>query len=236
MVQFTWRGLAAGALACVPFLFGALGFGLAFGLAASQAGLGIPETVAMSALVFAGASQFTAVALWQDPIPALAVVSAVALVNARHLIMGATLAPWLGGLRRRASWASLFFLVDETWALSLTRFKRAEIDDATIDAAFLLGGGLLMWLGWVSASFAGRTFGDLLVDPTRFGLDFVGLALFLALMALFWTGRAMLLPWLAAAAAGLVAYQHLPLGWHALLGALAGAITAALLGRKPENA
>ena len=236
MVQFTWRGMISGALACVPFLFGALGFGLAFGLAASEAGLGVAETVAMSALVFAGASQFTAIALWQDPVPALAVVSAAALVNARHLIMGATLAPWLGRLRRRASWTSLFFLVDETWALSLTRFKRAEIDDATVDAAFLLGGGLLMWLGWVSASFAGRAFGDVLVDPARFGLDYVGLALFLALMALFWTGRAMLVPWLVAAGVGIVAYQHLPLGWHALLGASAGAAAAAALGRSPGDA
>ncbi len=236
MVLFTRRGLAAGALASLPFLAGALGFGLAFGLAAGDAGLGTLETAAMSALVFAGASQFTAIALWHDPIPALTVVSAVALVNARHLIMGATLAPWLGPLRKRSSWLSLFFLVDETWALSLARFKRAQADNAGIDAAFLLGAGLLMWVSWVGASIAGRSFGGLLPDPARFGLDFVGLALFLALMGLFWTGRAMLLPWLAAAAVGLAAYQHLPLGWHALLGALAGAVAAALLTRVPDRA
>ena len=70
-------------------------FGAAFGLAAVQTGLDDSVILTMSALVFAGASQFAALELWGTQVPLLTLMITVFAINARHLLMGATLYPWL---------------------------------------------------------------------------------------------------------------------------------------------
>lgn len=73
-------------------------FGLAFGLAATQTGLSSATSLSMSALVFAGASQFAALDMWGTHIPLVPLALTVFAINARHLLMGATLYPWLSNL------------------------------------------------------------------------------------------------------------------------------------------
>lgn len=70
-----------------------IAFGLVFGVAARQAGLSLAEASLMSALVFAGSSQFVAIGIWGSPVPVFAVVLATLIVNARHLLMGRRCAP-----------------------------------------------------------------------------------------------------------------------------------------------
>src|SRR3546814_11709005 len=75
----------------------------------------------MGATVFAGASQFVAVEIWTTP-PAVALLAATALmVNLRHVLMGAALAPHLRGWSRGATYGGLFFMADEIWAFALQR-------------------------------------------------------------------------------------------------------------------
>lgn len=87
-VSFESRGVRAGFVLSLPVALGAGGYGLAFGILATQAGLSVAETAVMSATVFAGASQIVAVQLWAEPIPVLAVVAAVTMVNLRFTLMG----------------------------------------------------------------------------------------------------------------------------------------------------
>lgn len=77
-------------------------FGIAFGLAAARTGLSEASSLAMSALVFAGASQFAVLEQWGDQVPLIPLVVTVFAVNARHLLMGATLFPWLRDLPGQA--------------------------------------------------------------------------------------------------------------------------------------
>ena len=89
--QMVWAGFRQ----LIPIAVFVTLFGAAFGLAAVQAGLEDSVVVAMSALVFAGASQFAALELWGPQVPLFTLVITVFAINARHLLMGATLYPWL---------------------------------------------------------------------------------------------------------------------------------------------
>lgn len=223
-IVFSLPGLRAGALDVLPFALGASMFGLVFGLLAVQKGISVAEAMVMSATVFAGASQLVAAELWAAPLPVLTIVAATLAVNARHLLMGMTLTPWLRPLPRPLSCFSLFFMVDENWGLSMARLRKGEGD-----AAYLLGGGLLLYPVWIGSTGLGAAFGGLVLDPRAFAMDFLPLALFLSLMLIFWRGPATLLPWGVAAAVATITWHLLPAGWHVLLGALAGSLAGGLL-------
>ena len=223
-IVFSLPGLRAGALDVLPFALGASMFGLVFGFLAVQKGISVAEAMVMSATVFAGASQLVAAELWAAPLPVLTIVAATLAVNARHLLMGMTLTPWLRPLPRPLSCFSLFFMVDENWGLSMARLRKGEGD-----AAYLLGSGLLLYPVWIGSTGLGAAFGGLVLDPRAFAMDFLPLALFLSLMLIFWRSRVTLLPWGVAAAVAAITWQLLPAGWHVLLGALAGSLAGGFL-------
>src|SRR5437867_12149545 len=105
----------------LPFLVGIIPFGLILGAISAERGLSPLETTLMSALVFAGSSQFVAVGLWHYPLPLFAIIASTALINARHLMMGGAIAPHMERFRRWRSYFALFFLADEIWAIALKR-------------------------------------------------------------------------------------------------------------------
>ncbi len=100
---FTRRGLLRGARRSAPLALAGLLKGVTFGVLARQAGLSLGETVAMSAVVNAGTAQFVALGPWPAPLLPLALAATALLINARNLLMGATLAPWLGRLAPSAA-------------------------------------------------------------------------------------------------------------------------------------
>jgi predicted branched-subunit amino acid permease len=73
----------------------AIGFGFVYGLAAREAGFSIVEAMAMSVIVFAGAAQFAAVGYVASGLAWPGIILLTALLNARHLLYSAALAPWL---------------------------------------------------------------------------------------------------------------------------------------------
>jgi 4-azaleucine resistance transporter AzlC len=222
-VSFTRAGVREGFVTGFPVAVGVGGYGIVFGVVASQAGLSVAEATLMSATVLAGAAQLVAVELWADPIPAVAIVTTTAIVNLRYVLMGAALRPWFRQLSPLAAYGSVFFFADENWALSM-----AELRDGSTRGAFLLGSGLVLWLLWVATTVVGASAGDFVADPARFGLDFVVTALFITLAAGFWEGRESLCPWLAAAAVALAINGTVPGQWYVLAGALAGAAVEVL--------
>ena len=93
--EFSRQDVWAGFKQLVPLSIFVIAFGAAFGLAAVQTGLDNPSALLMSTLVFAGASQFAALELWGVHIPIVPLALTVFAINARHLLMGASLYPWL---------------------------------------------------------------------------------------------------------------------------------------------
>lgn len=231
-VRFDRRGLLEGARESWPIALGVFTYGLVFGLLARQAGLGAAGALSMSAFVFAGASQFVALGLWGPDLPFTGIVVTTLVVNLRHVLMGAALGPWFSRLTPLQAYGSLFFMNDESWALTLSRAGRG----GEINGAYLLGSGLTVYAAWLSATLAGRLAVAGLDDPARWGLDFAFTAVFLSLLLGLRRGRSDLLPWLVAAAVSYFTSRTLPGKWHILAGALAGSLAAALIWKPAEDA
>ena len=99
-------------------------FGAAFGLAASQKGLDQMTATMMSLLVFAGYAQFAALELWTPHVPVITLIATVFAINARHLLMGATLYPWLRSLTPAKRYGIMMVASDANWAMSIQAFSR----------------------------------------------------------------------------------------------------------------
>lgn len=218
-VSFTLSGVLAGAKRCLPIAASGIAVGLVFGVLARQAGLSAVEAGLMSLLVFSGAAQFVVIGIWASPVPLAGVVAATLVVGLRHLLMGAALAPWFSKLSKGKAFGSVFFMADENWAMTMSEFQKGRRD-----AAFLLGGGLVMFVSWSAFTFIGSAAGSFIEDPARWGLDFAFTAVFIALLVGMWRGESSLLPWAVAAVVAVLGYEFLPGQWYILLGGLSGSL------------
>ena len=112
-------------------MLGAVPFALILGAQARQKGMSALETVMMMGLNFAGGSEFAAVNLWTSPLPVLLIIATTAMINSRHILMGAAMAPLLRHLPLRKVLPALFMMTDESWAMwnasaSAWRFRRCS--------------------------------------------------------------------------------------------------------------
>jgi len=222
-LPFTLTGARRGARQSLPLALGTAAYGLVFGALARQAGLSLIEAVSMSGLVYAGAAQLISLELWAPSLPIVAIVLTTFVVNARHLLMGATLQPWFGRLSPKRGYASMFFLTDESWALT-----QRDLATSRRDGAVMVGCGLVLMAAWVGSTAAGHTLGAVAGDPARWGLDVAPLAVFAALLVAGWDGRHRLVPWLTAAVVAIAAEHWLPGAWYVPAGGLAGGMVGAL--------
>lgn len=213
----TLRGVREGARDIAPAAVFVVPFGLAFGAAAVQKGLDPWLAVVMSALLCAGASQFAALDMWAEPLPALAILVTVAIVNARHLLYGAALYPWISSLSPGQRFPILLTMTDLAWSYAM-----AAASSGKRDAGVLLGSGLLIWLVWILATAAGALLGAAIGNPKMYGLDVVMVSIFAANLVGLWRGPREIRPWVAAAIAALAGLWILPAGWHVIAAALAG--------------
>lgn len=161
------RALVAGATATLPLLLGVVPLGLIVGVNAANAGLTPSQTVGMSLLVFAGAAQLAVVGLVGQSAPLAVVVLTAVVINVRHVMYSASIAPYVRRFDPAAKWLAPYFLNDETYAVSITGFRDAD-PSARDRQAFYFGSGLAMLAAWVASTAAGAVFGASL----RLGLSF----------------------------------------------------------------
>lgn len=111
-----WRQALSISLAVTPF-------GVAFGVAAQQAGLSPLQALGFSSLVFTGSAQFAAVGVLGDGGTAAAAVISGLLLNLRSLAFGVVMAPALQGPRW---WRALVsqLMIDETTAVGSAQHDR----------------------------------------------------------------------------------------------------------------
>ena len=227
-VTFTFSGALLGARRTVPLAISAFAIGIVFGVLARQAKLSVMDALLMSGLVYAGASQFVALSLWTTiPFPVTTIILTTFIVNLRHLLMGASLRPWFSRLSPWKVYTSVFFMVDESWALTMSDFTAGGRD-----AGFLLGSGFILYIAWVSSAVIGRTAGAWIQNPAQWGLDFAFTAVFTALLVGMFKGKSNLLPWAVAAIVAVAAAHWLPGKWYILLGGIAGSIIGAITDAK----
>ena len=158
----------------LPFAAAGLLLSLSFGVVAQQAGLSKLEAVVMSAIVFAGSAQFSAIAILAQGGGASAAIAAAALMNSRFLPMGVAFAPSLrGGPVKRAFQGQP--VVDASWAL-------AARPDGSFDRMLLFGSSAVAYATWVTGTAVGALWGEALGDPHDLGLDALFPAFFVALL------------------------------------------------------
>jgi 4-azaleucine resistance transporter AzlC len=220
----TWREARQGVADIWPVLFAAVPIGLLWGTLAAGKGLSALEAFLMSGMVFAGASQFVALEVWQTPVPALLLAFTVFVVNARHALMSASISRHIPGIPRRLHPLVAFFLVDESWALSEKRALTRHVS-----LAYFLGTSLPMWLCWTVSSGLGAWFGKSIGDPAAFGIDFAFSAMFIGILMGFWKGSRTAIVLGVAAAAAALAKLYVPGAWYIVIGGSMGALCAALL-------
>lgn len=219
-------GVRAGFLRLAPLAVFAVPFGLAFGAAAVEHGLLPLETLVMSATVFAGAAQFAVLDLWNHPLPLLSIALTALAVNARHLLLGAALSPWVNALPWPLRLLALPLLSDANFADSYRSLR-----DGGSNLGVLVGGGLALWLAWTAGTALGAYAGSGLGDLSRFGIDLVMACFFAAVAAGDLKTPPSLLPAAVAAAMAVLALDAVPAGWNIVLAALAGASVGGLTGR-----
>ncbi|WP_136254102.1 AzlC family ABC transporter permease [Onishia niordana] len=224
-------GTLTGLKRMAPISLFTMAFGLAFGVAALHRGLSGLEAVMMSGLVFAGPAQFAVLEMWGPQIPLVALIATTFAINARHLVMGAAIYPWLRHLPPRQRYLSLTLLSDSNWAMAATDYQRGDTDNV----GMLVGAGLALWLAWLIGTLLGVVFSSGISEPERFGLDVI-MSCFL--MAMLMTGKRdlwVLLPWSVAALSTLAALTWLPANTHVIVGALAGGAVGLLVPGKPHR-
>lgn len=211
-------GFGAGVRDLAGAFIAVVAFGIGFGAAAVAAGVTPATTIAMSAVVFAGASQYAALDMWTAPLPLLGLALMTLAVNARHLVFGATLRNYFAQHRSVPRHAALALLSDANWAATQQAVARGERG-----LGYFVGGGLLLWVAWMIGTIVGALAGDAVGDPKRFGLDAIMPAFFICSLIATIRDRADLPPWLLAAGVAAVLSLLVPAQWAIIIGALAGA-------------
>lgn len=164
------KAFLKGAAHALPFFVVIVPFAMLFGVLSAEAGLGPWEAQAFSVAVFAGASQLAALQLMQDQAPLIIILATGIAVNLRMMMYSVALTPHLGGAPLGIRATIAYFLVDQSFALSLAEFdKRAELT-LPEKVAYFFGTIAPITAVWNVATAVGVQMGRAV--PESWGLDF----------------------------------------------------------------
>lgn len=214
----------AGVRAELPILIGVIPFGMIYGVLALDAGLPIPAAQGMSAIVFAGSAQFIMAQLINSGTPGLVIVITAAIVNLRHALYSASVAPYVQSLPGKWKWLLAYLLTDEAYAVTITHYELpAGSRPETPRHWFFLGAGLALWTTWQLSTAAGIFLGAQI--PPGWSLDFTLALTFIALVFPALKDRAAVA---AAVSAGIMAVLLVDLPLK--LGLMAASLTGIVVG------
>jgi 4-azaleucine resistance transporter AzlC len=227
------REFWAGTRDTLPLVIGAVPFGILFGILCLTADVPWWAAQAMSACVFAGAAQFIAAGLIAQGTPFPLIVLTTLIVNLRHALYGASVAPYLRGLP--SAWRAFlaFGLTDESYATVILHYRDSARGDGTTKHWYFLGANTVMFILWQLDTMLGYWIGTTIGDPLALGLDFVLPTVFIAILIPQLTSRSTIL---AALVAGTVAVLTFGLpNKLGLLVAIAAGIFAGMLSFRAER-
>jgi 4-azaleucine resistance transporter AzlC len=212
-----------GLTASLPIALGYFPIAFSFGVAATRAGFNAVEAFALSLIIYAGASQFLALALLSSGAPVLVSAFTLVAMNLRHVLYGPALMKAAGkDASTRHAWAWAFGLTDEVFGQALGSLTRGQ----RFSEGYMFGLGLGAYASWLAGTAVGAVAGGGALDgwpAVSAGLGFMLPALFLALLMSIVTRRQ--LPVIAVAALATVAGTLvLSATSGILLGMLAGAL------------
>jgi len=189
----------------------------------------------LTGLNFAGGSEFAAIGLWTTPPHILLIAAITFLVNSRHILMGAALAPFIQHLPRRIAYPALFLMCDESWAMALTDAKHRTAPESKFGFSlpYYVGISVVFYVTWVLFTTLGGALGSAIGNVQAYGLDMAFPAIFLVLLRGLWRGARASRPWLVSLLVAALTYGFVPGAWYVPTGALSGLIAAYLLAGRP---
>lgn len=208
----------------IPMIIGAIPFGIIFGALAVTGDnpLTPAATMGMSLFVFAGSAQFIGIGLYSQGIGLALIVVTTFIVNLRHALYAASLAPYLKHVGHKWLFPLGYWLTDETYAVVINRFQQHPNDPNR--HWYYLGSALFMYINWQLCTLIGIIAGQQLGDgAASLGLDFAMVVTFIGIVIPLIINRPMLACLLVAAVTSLATYG-LPNRLGYMVGGIAGII------------
>jgi branched chain amino acid efflux pump len=161
-----------------PILLGVIPFGMIFGALAVASGLSKAAAQAMSSVVFAGSAQFIAAQLLGADASGIVILVVVFVVNLRHALYSASVAPHVKSLRPGWKLVLAYLLTDEAYAVTIAHYIGRG--DSRARHWYFLGAGLTLWTSWQLSTAVGILIGERI--PRSWPLGFVLPVSFIALV------------------------------------------------------
>ncbi len=171
----------SGARDTIPMMVGAAPFGVIFGTLVTSGPLALWHGQLMSLAVFAGSAQFIALGLIASHASFIVIWATTLVVNLRHVLYSATLAPYVSHLPLRWRLVLGGLLTDEVFAVAWAHFRRHPPGD-DISPWHFFGSGVAMYVNWQIWTAVGLLFGAAFPGLQSLGLDFAMVATFIAIV------------------------------------------------------
>lgn len=209
----------------LPLMLGVIPFGVTYGVVGLAVGLTDGETLLMSLVVFAGAAQFASITMiGMGVVDFSLIVFTTLLINLRHLLMGASLSPYVTKLPFARQAILAFAMADESYAVTMDRVRKQEYSEG-----YQLGTNTAMYATWTLATITGIAVGKYIPDPLAWGLDFAMPATFLAMLIPRLQNRVSIIVSLVAAVSAVTCALYLPGKWYIIIACLAASLVGGLL-------
>jgi predicted branched-subunit amino acid permease len=168
-----WAGLRAE----TPILIGGFPEGVIYGALALASGLTAGQSQMMSSMVYAGSAQFIAVQLFHEAAPGFVIVLTIAVVNLRHMLYSASLAPYVSSLPMRWKVLLSYLLTDEVYAPAIIHYENEGV--TPYSHWFYLAAGFSLWFTWQVSTALGIFLGSSIPEslPLAFALPLTFIAM-----------------------------------------------------------
>ena len=219
----------------MPLMLGVFPFGMVFGVLGIEAGLDPIVVMAMSVIVFGGASQVVFLQLISAGTSGTVIAGTVGIINLRHALYSATMTNYIDKLSMRWRILLSYLLTDEAFFITLNRMQTQP--PSPYMHYHMLGTGGLLWVMWQISTALGVILGELIPDSLN-----LGFAIPLTFMAIVLPQIKSIPPLVALITASLVALAGQELPWNiwviaaGLIGMFAGYITEILITAKDRSA
>ena len=207
-----------------PLMIPVVPFGIIFGVLAIDLGLSPITIIAMSIIIFGGASQIIFLQLFSAGASSLIILSSVGAVNSRHLLYGAVLSEHMSGFKMTWKIIISYFLVDQAFAVTNSYLKKSTDKDKAFHS---FGAGATCWIIWQITTIIGIFLGSII--PEKLGLSFAVPLTFLALIV---DDLRKLINVIVIIISGLIAtlgYEIIPFKAYVIVAAISGLIIATIL-------
>lgn len=224
-MSFDRTAIRRGVTDALPLYVPAVPFALVIGLAIVESGVNVFAGWSGSWLIFGGAAQLTLISLLGSGAAVIAAITAALVVNARHLMYSAAMAPTFQKQPTWFRWLGPYVLIDQMFALAVIEETHSDPDEFR---SYYLGAGLTFWTLWQATTALGIAIGP--VVPEDWNLEFAVPLLFVGLIVIGIDRSSKLIAALVGAGVTFL-FAGLPNRSGLLIGALVGVVVGTIVER-----